>query len=417
MNELWSLPNDWYWSDWKSVARVVSDLVDPQGYGAMPHIAPNHIESKSGRLLEYRTVAEDEVISPKHLFKPGHILYSKIRPYLAKVAMVDFAGLCSADMYPVETELEPRYLKWWMLSPEFTRSASGQQARTVLPKINKHALGQLPVPVPPLDDQRRIVDLLEDQISRLEAARDYVQAAELRLEALVSAILCDLIPDEQSYPDNWEHSTVTEVGTVELGRQRHPDWHVGSNMKPYLRVANVFEDRIDTSDVMEMHWPGETFERFELHPGDILLNEGQTPDLLGRPALYRGDPPDVAFTNSLLRFKAGAGVLPEFALLVFRRHMRAGRFKQESRITTNIAHLSANRFKRVEFPVPPLAEQRAIVKQADDAVEAVLRLRSQLEAAKARRANLFRALLSAAFSGRLTKASFGSSPTKELVDV
>jgi type I restriction enzyme S subunit len=97
--------------------------------------------------------------------------------------------------------------------------------------------------------------------------------------------------------------------------------------------------------------------------------------------------------------------------------MRAGRFKQESRITTNIAHLSANRFKRVEFPVPPLAEQRAIVKQAEAAVDAVLRLRSQLEAAKARRANLFRALLSAAFSGRLTKASFGSSPTKELVDV
>lgn len=89
MNEPWSLPEDWHWSDWKSVARVVSDLVDPQGYGAMPHIAPNHIESKTGRLLAYRTVAEDKVTSPKHLFKPGQILYSKIRPYLAKVAIAD----------------------------------------------------------------------------------------------------------------------------------------------------------------------------------------------------------------------------------------------------------------------------------------------------------------------------------------
>ena len=141
-----------------------------------------------------------------------------------------------------------------------------------------------------------------------------MNAARRRLGVLVSAILCDLIPDERSYPANWERRSVADVGTVELGRQRHPDWHVGPNMKPYLRVANVFEGRIDTSDVMEMHWPGETFERFQLRPGDVLLNEGQTPDLLGRPALYRGDPPEVAFTNSLLRFKAGTRVLPEFAL-------------------------------------------------------------------------------------------------------
>ncbi|GAB4901217.1 hypothetical protein MAHJHV28_44120 [Mycobacterium avium subsp. hominissuis] len=144
-----------------------------------------NIESKTGRLLAYRTVAEDKVTSPKHLFKPGQILYSKIRPYLAKVAIADFAGLCSADMYPVETELEPRYLKWWMLTPEFTRHASGQQARTVLPKINKHALGQLPVPVPPLDDQRRIVDLLEDHLSRLDAAANGLLKARKRIDSFV----------------------------------------------------------------------------------------------------------------------------------------------------------------------------------------------------------------------------------------
>lgn len=281
--------------------------------------------------------------------------------------------------------------------------------------IGRARLATWPTPVPPITEQRLIVDLLEDHLSRLDAAEDYVHAARRRLGALVSAILCDLIPDERSYPANWERRSVADVGTVELGRQRHPDWHVGPNMKPYLRVANVFEGRIDTSDVMEMHWPGETFERFQLRTGDVLLNEGQTPDLLGRPALYRGDPPEVAFTNSILRFKAGALVLPEFALLVFRRHMRAGRFKRESRITTNIAHLSANRFKRIEFPVPPLAEQLAIVKKAEERLEAVLRLRSQLDAVKARRANLLRALLSAAFSGRLTNASSSSSPTEELI--
>lgn len=166
-------------------------------------------------------------------------------------------------------------------------------------------------------------------------------------------------------PQNWTWSTVAEVGHVELGRQRHPNWHTGPHMRPYLRVANVFEDRIDVTDLKEMDFT-DVFDRYKLHPGDVLLNEGQTPELLGRPAIYRGVPEDVAFTNSLIRFKAGPSVTPEWALLVFRHHMHSGRFKRESRITTNIAHLSATRLKTVEFPVPPLDEQRRIVELLEE---------------------------------------------------
>lgn len=162
-------------------------------------------------------------------------------------------------------------------------------------------------------------------------------------------------------PAGWHWTTVEKAGRLQLGRQRAPKHHEGSNMRPYLRVANVFEDRIDTSDVMSMNFEPKEFERYKLHPGDVLLNEGQTPELLGRPAMYQGAPEDCAFTNSLIRFQVGEGVLPEWALLVFRAHMHSGRFKRESRITTNIAHLSAARLKGVEFPVPPEHVQAALV--------------------------------------------------------
>lgn len=167
-------------------------------------------------------------------------------------------------------------------------------------------------------------------------------------------------------PPRWIMSTVGQVGEVSLGRQRAPKYHHGEGMRPYLRVANVFEDRIDTADVMQMTFSDEEFERYRLQPGDVLLNEGQSPHLLGRPAIYRGQPPDVAFTNSLIRFRAGPGVTPEWALVVFRHCMHSRRFMRESRITTNIAHLSATRFSSVEFPVPPVAEQRRIVAAIDE---------------------------------------------------
>jgi hypothetical protein len=193
-------------------------------------------------------------------------------------------------------------------------------------------------------------------------------------------------------PPGWRWSTVGEAGRIDLGRQRHPDWHTGPEMRPYLRVANVFEDRIDTSDLKEMDFSG-VFGRYKLEPGDVLLNEGQSPELLGRPAIYRGHPENVAFTNTLLRFRAGPEVLPEWALIVFRRHMHYGRFAREARITTNIAHLSARRLKPVEFPVPPLAEQRRIVDILEDHLSRLDAAHVTLSTCQARNASLRDALL------------------------
>jgi len=178
----------------------------------------------------------------------------------------------------------------------------------------------------------------------------------------------------------------------------------------------VFEDRIDTRDVMEMDFSG-VFDRFRLEVGDVLLNEGQSPEWLGRPAIYRGDPPDVAFTNSILRFRAGPDVLPEWALLVFRRHMHLGRFMRESRITTNIAHLSAGRLKTVEFPVPPIDVQRRLVEVASERLGAIDLLRVEIAKTRARSAALRRALLDAAFSGRLTGAASDLDRVEELAGV
>jgi type I restriction enzyme S subunit len=72
---------------------------------------------------------------------------------------------------------------------------------------------------------------------------------------------------------------VKDIGAVQLGRQRAPKYHSSPNMRPYLRVMNVFEDRIDTEDIMEMDFSPEDFERYRLEPGDILLNEGQSREL------------------------------------------------------------------------------------------------------------------------------------------
>jgi type I restriction enzyme S subunit len=171
----------WELRKFSEVAHVDSNLTDPKTCGDLPHIAPNHIEAGTGRLLEYTTVKADGVTSAKHLFHPGHILYSKIRPYLNKVALVDFGGLCSADMYPISTSQDATWLFYVMLSPEFVRLVSGTQNRTVLPKTNVRDLSAITIPVPPISIQHRIVEVLEEQFSRLDAASLVANQLEARI--------------------------------------------------------------------------------------------------------------------------------------------------------------------------------------------------------------------------------------------
>jgi type I restriction enzyme S subunit len=189
VDDLWDLPEGWVWAEFCQVAQVASNLVDPADFPDSPHIAPNHIESGTGRLLSYTTVAEDKVTSSKHRFFPGQILYSKIRPNLCKAVLIDFNGLCSADMYPVNSLIDSRFLHRWMITSAFTDMASSHDGRTLLPKINQEALALLNVPVPPLAEQKRISQVLEQII-------EVLAKSSVRLEHAAALLGYKLVPSK-----------------------------------------------------------------------------------------------------------------------------------------------------------------------------------------------------------------------------
>ncbi|MDP1732765.1 MAG: restriction endonuclease subunit S [Sulfuritalea sp.] len=346
------------------------------------------------------------------------------------------------------------------ISPKYVAHAVRGASRRILKECSKHgttvasvdtnALLDFEIPLVNLDEQHRIVAEIEKQFSRLDEAVAGLKRVKANLKRYKAAILkaavegrlvpteadharregrnyetgaqllAGMIQERQAHrigkgkktdaiapktaglselPIGWAWASVEELGRLQLGRQRAPKYHSGANMRPYLRVQNVFEDRIDLSDVMEMDFSEADFERFALHAGDILLNEGQSPELLGRPAMYRGEISGVCFTNTLIRFQAYRCVLPEFALIVFRHYMHAGRFVDESNITTNIAHLSLGRLSTVEFPVPPLPEQHRIVAEVDRLLSIARESEAEVETNLKRAQALRQSILGAAFSG------------------
>jgi type I restriction enzyme S subunit len=202
---VWGASEDVGWSEnlpagWTSQAFSVSTTVaegqvDPrlEQFRDLPLIAPNHIESGTGRILFLESAAGQEAISGKYLCLAGDVIYSKIRPSLCKVAIAPERCLTSADMYPIRPSknLTPRFLLYFLLSRRFTDLAVLESERVAMPKINRDALGRVRMPIPPLYVQDEIVSSLDRESSyrhRMAVTLDkQIVLLQERRQALITA--------------------------------------------------------------------------------------------------------------------------------------------------------------------------------------------------------------------------------------
>ncbi len=340
----------------------------------------------------------------------------------------------------------------------------GRVARGVgIQHLGASRFAELEFPLPPLSEQKRIAEAVEQRLAEIREAERHLRTALERLdlqrkEVLATAISGELVlppaetteatansaarvkllgfaPEElqgalfesdpkvnmlsgtvPSLPPTWAWARVEQVGDARLGRQRSPEHHRGEHLRPYLRVANVFEDHIDISEIHEMNFTPEEFKVYALQYGDILLNEGQSLELVGRPAMFRGELPSVCFQNHLIRFRAGSAVDPEFALLVFRHYLHSGAFRKLARGSTNIANLGLERFRSMPFPLPPIEEQETIVQAAHLRLDV---LRAQTVAVRMsieRLPEMERELLAAAVAGELLPQDPEDESAAQLLD-
>ena len=137
---------------------------DYERFADYPHIGIDSIEKGTGELKGYRTVREDGVISGKYIFTPRHIIYSKIRPNLNKVALPNFDGLCSADAYPIlpnPQNCNRVFLAVAMRSEYYLEYILQFSSRTNLPKVNRKEIAGFSMPLPPLELQEQFAAFVE----------------------------------------------------------------------------------------------------------------------------------------------------------------------------------------------------------------------------------------------------------------
>ena len=191
-----AIPVDWTIQRFTRVAEVKSNLVSPDNYLEYPQISPENIEKDSEKLLlPCKTVGEVGIVSGNHLFYKGQILYSKIRPKLNKVCIAPFDGLCSADMYPIETNNDTRYIMYCILSNGFLQQVSMiTENRVKMPKINQTELSKLLVAIPNfLAEQKEIADHLDAKCAEIDKLIAKKEQLVKELESYKKSLIYEVV--------------------------------------------------------------------------------------------------------------------------------------------------------------------------------------------------------------------------------
>ncbi|MFJ6693790.1 restriction endonuclease subunit S [Streptomyces sp. NPDC091294] len=222
-------------------------------------------------------------------------------------------------------------------------------------RLDTERLQELEIGVPSEEVQRRIIaahGVVERRIAALERVRAKLKAVEgaLTVEAFGSIDSHGLkVPLE---------SIATVTAGVTLGSEP-----VGEDVieLPYLRVANVLDGRIDTTNLKKVRILRSQYERYALRSGDLLLTEGGDMDKLGRGAVWDGRIEQCLHQNHVFKVRCGDEMLPDFLALY--TSSKAGRayFQSVGKQTTNLASINSTQVKSMPVPVASLAQQEKVL--------------------------------------------------------
>ncbi len=237
--------------------------------------------------------------------------------------------------------------------------------------VTRKDVETLAIPLPPIEEQRRIADILAAAHAAREAAQSELASAAELARRLRSRFFGDTAD---------KRVRLADMVRVTMGRQRSPKHQAGEHLVSYLRAANVKNGYLELSDVLQMNFTPVEQEKFRLERGDVLVTEGcGSLSQIGANAVWEEQiTGTVCFQNTLLRLRAidGKTIAPfvgHWARYAFESAMFAGVSSG-----TNIFHIGAERAVEIPFPVLPIQRQQEIANVVDGAETTVRAARARM---------------------------------------
>jgi type I restriction enzyme S subunit len=395
----------------REVTQPSKHKVDPRRIDpSTPYLGLEHIEAHTRRIIGQAKAKDAQ--SAKVVFRAGDVLYGKLRPYLNKVCLPPFDGVCSTDIlvFPQRPEIDSRYLMYFLNCPQVVEEMGHAMAGAQLPRVSFDTLGELRFPLPPLAEQQRIADKLETIMSRIQSACDRLGRLPSLLDTVRQAVfavavdgrLVDTEPLGSTGSRGWTLLRAQDVctkvqngGTPKIGFADSPG-------VPFLKVYNIVNQKVDfaykpqfvTDDIH-----AGPLAKSQTLPGDVLMNIVGPP--LGKVAVVPSTYPAWNINQAIALFRPSERVTTEWLYIVLCSGRNVAEVDPETRGIAGQSNISITQCREFLFPVPPIEEQRAIGRRIGDLSAILDRLLSRCDSAARVADSLPSTVSRKAFAGEL----------------
>jgi type I restriction enzyme S subunit len=340
------------------VTLSTTRTADPLAAGFERFVGLEHIEPENLHIRSWGNVADGTTFTST--FKRGQVLFGKRRAYQRKVAVAEFNGVCSSDIYVFESKdpnvLLPELLPFICQSEGFYQYAIKTSAGSLSPRTNWSHLANYEFPLLPIDEQIRIADLLW---ATDDAIQEY-QTVMLKLENLELSISA-----KHTQPkEGWQKKQITDFADVSYGLTVDSSRRNMKTERPYLRVANVGRNSFDFSEVKTIGFSEGDEKRFSLLVNDVLVVEGHANvDEIGRAALWEGQIEGCLHQNHILRIRIRdeEEIDPKFLMTFINSPTGKNYMRSRAKSTSGLNTINSTVLNKMEVPIPPCQEQTEIL--------------------------------------------------------
>jgi len=332
----------------------------------------------------------------------GDFIYNRLFAWKGSFALAgsEHAGCVVSGEFPTFRVDERRILLGYLLA-YFSNDAlwdaiagkSSGTSQTSRLRFKEADFLNLPISLPPLPEQERIVRLLD----AAEDLRRLREQADRRTADLVPALFHEMFGDPAKISTPVPKlAEVAEIASgVAKGRRFNGQRTV---MTPYLRVANVQAGYLDLSEMKMIEALPEEVEELALRTGDVLLTEGGDFDKLGRGAMWESAIPNCIHQNHVFRVRVDQSkLIPLYLTSLLQTEPAKSYFLRCAKKTTNLASINMRQLRGLPVPLPPLPVQREFVARVSD----VRAMEAKQAESRRRLDDLLQSLLHRAFRGEL----------------
>lgn len=390
---------------------------------------PQETEKPTGEFFYYIDIdavdnKQQKVISPKKIplsqapsrasrkLHEGDTIFSLVRPYLRNIAYIDediSSCIASTGFYicsPLKS-VNSRFLYWLMTSDYVVLGLNKFMKGDNSPSIRKNDIENFPFPLPPIDEQQRIVDRIESLFARLDEAKSKAEAVLDGFEIRKAAILHKAFTGELTERwreenkiqiSSWKEESITSLchslkyGTAKKSKE------IGSTV--VLRMGNLQDGEIDWSNLAYSD-DQDDIQKYLLFPNDVLFNRTNSSELVGKTAIYRGEYPAI-YAGYLIKMNYKKNRLTgSYLNYVMNSHKAKEYCNNVKSDGVNQSNINAKKLGAFVISVPSLPEQQEIVRILDNLLAKERHIREAAENALSQIDLMKKAILARAFRGEL----------------